>query len=1600
MRRFIYIIFLLPVFLFSQTKEENYIKTTTYFGDNPYTYDDFLGGIPAHAIFTTINNLPGIIDFSVHLEDDLLTINILSDPENDGDVNIEGRGPVGLREGNIFLIDIPQMIPDQDLGELSFFNGNSTGYMVSIENNYLVFTSNVIPAPTFPYRYALENFTYVIDLDPNDFEKSKQITYYDGLGRPKQSISKQAGGARQDIITPIVYHSSGRQEKEYLPYANPSQTTGSNLNYRDQNTLLNTDYPDYYLDKYPDDVTLNEQIFYSEKVFDKSPINKVLEQAAPGADWSVDSEHTIKFGYATNTNLDEVKIFKVFHPTEGGFKNLEKTQLDFDGHYNPNELYKTITKDENWSPTQTFAKDHTIEEFKNKLGQVVLKRSYNENDAHDTYYVYDAFGNLTYVIPPLASDEIAIEGNQGFRIASQTNYSWIDLVNVDKKFADAYNKKLLDYNNETILNADIENEYNGQGGFTVTTQQNEDLVTLSMSFSANSSFELKKGELVSLKEYGKFKDTELGKLSGTNYNYVFLIKNNAIVIEGDGKLTAINQTLSSSTKLDYTDNYPWTDIMDIDPKDASNYEAQLKNYPNSEWLTVTIANPYNGHGGLNISVDQNDVITLNLNASFSTPLNLKKGLSIPLSSKRALADRYLGELSGTGYNYRFSIKENALYIVGAGVATSLSGFFTSPPPTTSPEEIAGLCYIYHYGYRNRLIEKKIPGKGWEYIVYDKLDRPILTQDAKLRLSNKWLFTKYDIYNRVVYTGTFNFTPASTTEDNLGRLELQDEVDDPNRPNIEWHEVRTPEGEEEEINETPIFYTHASFPQNNLDLLTINYYDNYTDFDVPEIELAPNTTIYDEVITSNVKTLPTYSQVRVLGTDDWITSVTYYDEDARPIYSASKNDYLVTVDKVKSDLDFAGKVLQTESTHKKDANPVITITDVFTYDHVGRLQTQVQTIAGNDPELIVSNHYDELGQLVSKNVGGEFVGAPEDATGLQTVDFKYNIRGWLKTINNGNTIDNDLFGFQLDYNTGVDPLYNGNISETHWQTANDHNPRSYNYTYDALNRLKMANYNGNYIVEGTLTQEENYSLDAIGYDKNGNITVLERQGLIVAENRIDLIDDLTYDYQSSSNKLIRVTDDASVDGFKDGTTALPGDPDYQYDINGNLTVDTNKNITNIIYNHLNLPELIIFSSPEGSIGYKYSATGVKLEKAVMWVGSPGSVTSTQYAGAFIYDKTNTIGGMPNPNPPPPPVFELQFINHPEGYAQPNTLGTFDYIYQYKDHLGNIRLSYKNNGNMATPNLEILEENNYYPFGLKQKGYNGNIISSNIALKKTYNGKEYQDELGLNWHDYGARNYDAALGRWMNIDPLADKYYEYSPYAYAVNNPILFIDPDGQRVEWMDNIDPEDAQIIGAAIHYLRKNSKSFDRAFTKLHNSKAIYKVGSAKSGGGRGMFMPNRQPTETTNENGGTVYEDDLGRVSTHSGEGGEITFNLGNITKNGLEAIDIVPEEFSHAFSHETYTNGGKFDEYGNRPEQGNFEFEGQIMSGIIKKQAKVRTNPNQPNKFAEEFGKKFDASKFSETLKTWYNRTDNFYRTDYGAKINAQQLPTSVLKILKKDD
>ena len=1126
-------------------------------------------------------------------------------------------------------------------------------------------TENYVKTTT----YQIPTQTDVVD----DEQKIENITYYDGLGRVMQSVSAKAGGNKQNVVQMVTYDSLGRTSKQYLPYATPTEM-GTPLNFTNQGVLKDSIETFYNTFKYE-----NTQNPYSETLFEESPLSRPLRQGAPGNSWVIQKDtifdHTIHYIYTANTTSnqddegDDVLDFNVvFNGTD-----ITQPSLQLIGIHSENRLSKTIVQDENFEqryeavgpppgpfdPPQEYtiveSGDHAIEEFTNKKGQVVLKRTYDQEVPHDTYYVYDDFGNLTFVLSPEGSSQI---------------------------------------------------------------------------------------------------------VNGSNL--------------------------------------------------VSNYQDIL--------------------------------------------------------------DR--------------------------------------------------LCYQYRYDYRNRLIEKKIPAKGWEYIYYDLLDRPVLTQDARLRENNQYLFTKYDALNRVVYTGIYQATGGGSNTLIQTAINAQ----------TSFNETRTAATS---IGNDTIYYSNGVFPSSNITIHTVNYYDSYIDH--AGITLPP--TVYADSLTNSTRGLPTVSKVRVLENSDWITSVTGYDEKARPVYGVSVNAYLDTEDITESRLDFIGKVLESKTTHQKTRHQAIVTKDYFTYDHQNRLVTHTQQIDNEPVQLIASNSYDEIGQLESKRVGGQLfeigytdlvnvvvsndgyfitktddansynaglatIGKLEDNGGfsftietigselrvglnnintdpgaggmnyyylfttnynsngylyyvftrplagggstlqysgrylsdnknfsieieegvahfkqngnikvsvpledseipligdislktpnsqisnlnfyattidksLQKVDYAYNVRGWLTDINpETNQNEADLFTFKLYYDDteGFDtsqditptPLYNGNIVQTIWSTANtDKQERSYAYTYDALNRISIAS-SGKGVAFNT---KDVYSLYDVSYDKNGNIGTLKRDSQ-ASKSSTALMDDLTYTY--IGNQLQKV-DDASgnTNGFKDGGQFAN---DYTYDVNGNLTTDQNKKITNITYNHLNLPTSIIINDAggeNGTITYIYDATGIKLAK-VLVDNSQGITKTTSYAGGYIYERVGSVE-------------TLQLFSHPEGYIEPIiTSGStaYQYAFNYTDHLGNIRLTYadSNLDGSIESKSEIISEKHYYPFGLQQKGYNDAVTSNvnSVAERFMFGGKEYGQELGLDWYDISARNYDPALGRWMNIDPLSEKFHSWSLYNYVYNNPNMFIDPTG-------------------------------------------------------------------------------------------------------------------------------------------------------------------------------------------------------------------------------
>jgi RHS repeat-associated protein len=925
------------------------------------------------------------------------------------------------------------------------------------------------------------------------------IVYYDGIGRPIQKIDGKQSSNGKDILTYIEYDSIGRQKREYLPIIADQvdlQYVPGNLQ-----SVIAAQYQTYY----------GDDKAYSEKLFENSPFNTVLKMASPGNDWKMGSNHEIRINQQLNSDNDVVlyNVTTSWNPTSLCYEPLLSTSM---ANYGTGKLYKTITKNENW----TTGKNNTTEEFKDNRGKIILRRMYSDYTvggvvtssevAHDTYYVYDDYGNLTYVIPPIVN-----------------------------------------------------------------------------------------------------------------------------------KSTIVTQS-----------------ILD------------------------------------------------------------------------------------------------------------------------------DLCYQYKYDSRNRLVEKRVPGKDWEYIVYNSQNKPVATGPVFTPfggLEKGWLVTKYDALGRVAYTCWYQYDVNAEK-----RVSLQSNLTTNWSESFSLHPVV--------VDGKGINYTNNINPSDGITLLTVNYYDKYTFDDAitpGEVEGEPTLT--------NPKGLATGTWVRVLEEPSQTIgnlSCILYDNKGRPIRNHTLN-YLGGVTIVDTKLDFVGRTEYSKTFHKRtDLSDLLTVLDEFAYTPEDRLISHIQTINNLPSENIAINTYNEWGQLISKNVGGSIAA-------LQKVDYSYNIKGWLTGINNDpsnngilNTSENDLFLFRTNYNTVEDDmnqqvtaLYDGNISETFWRSSTDDVLRKYGYQYDNLNRLT----NSFYQKPGSNPVFNMYN-EKMAYDKNGNIQTMQRNGDFDSDIYAPIeIDDLSYFYDTDKkNQLMKVTDDSnSPKGFTDDSDGTNDTvDDYSYDASGNMTADENKGIIKIDYNHLNLPTKITFVTGD-EIKYLYNGAGQKMAKTV--TTTVGDIV-TEYLNGYQY--TNGV---------------LNFFPHTEGYVnvthcpecQTEFQHRFNYVYNYLDYLGNIRLSY--GYDQKDEKIKVIEENHYYPFGLKHTRYNSGIkhyepdeefpekmkleqvpAGETVVNKYKYNGKEWQDELSLNLYDYGARNYDPAIGRWMNIDPLAEQMRRWSPYNYCFNNPLSFTDPDGMGPEW--------------------------------------------------------------------------------------------------------------------------------------------------------------------------------------------------------------------------
>jgi len=686
------------------------------------------------------------------------------------------------------------------------------------------------------------------------------------------------------------------------------------------------------------------------------------------------------------------------------------------------------------------------------------------------------------------------------------------------------------------------------------------------------------------------------------------------------------------------------------------------------------------------------------------------------------------------------------------------------PPKVEPDASAAipqttldnLCYQYRYDGLNRLISKKVPGKGWEFMVYNKLNQVIMTQDSvqRMKANQEWNVTKYDAQGRIAITGIYVHTGSTTGTSYLTSMQTSMDA----HTGGQW-ETRITTGNG---------YTNVSLPSSLGTTLSINYYDDYN---FPGGNPYPYAGTDASTMTRG---LLTGSKVNVLGTSNMLSTVNYYDRDGKVVRTFKqhyKGGTLVATnyDEISSTYDFTGAVLTATRSHKVSGVEQLKVLSEYSYDHRGRKINSWQTINTGARVLLSQVDYDDLGHVYKKKLHSTNNGT----SFLSTTTYAYGVRDWVKSTSSS------LLSTQFFYQP------NGNISVMNY-TGKYSGSRNFNYTYDNLNRLTKSVYGTSSgggdvsrmaglqsIEEQNLFSAANELSEEIAYDKMGNIVSLKRGA---SSNTA-----ITYTYANSgmSNRL--------------SSTSGPIAGSFAYDGNGSAISDSRRGVTSIVYNQLNLPQTVTATQ---SASYVYDASGTKL-KSVQGTETREYISGIQYKGGA-----------------------LEFFATEEGRAvRIPADGTYRYEYNLTDHLGNVRVSFQDSLGVAS----VIQEDEFYAFGLNKNAY-----TSGTKNNYLYNGKELQTVL-TEEYDYGARFYDPVIARWSVIDPLAEMMRRHSPYNYAFNNPINFIDPDGMAPQsWGDYTKSMDQSVgINAGFYQDDKKKKKVEKKEEKKEEPKEEKKDNTA-----------------------------------------------------------------------------------------------------------------------------------------------------------------------------
>ena len=467
------------------------------------------------------------------------------------------------------------------------------------------------------------------------------------------------------------------------------------------------------------------------------------------------------------------------------------------------------------------------------------------------------------------------------------------------------------------------------------------------------------------------------------------------------------------------------------------------------------------------------------------------------------------------------------------------------------------CYFYHYDEYGRQIEKQMPGREPEYLVYDRRDRLMMSQDGNMRTKKQWMIYRYDDLSRLTLQ---SLATDTSTDQALRHKEFCDAFNTLNPPAL---------------------YTGSSTTVQKY------AYDHYGWFNDPALAFEHVDGLTRENGASlqdpEVRGYKTYEQLAVLTADDiqdYRDRAFYYDYKGRVIQTVEK-DSRGNILRTTSRYDLIGNLLAQRESYTHGGTTDV-LDRAFEYDSRSRMTKE--TAQFNDGEQAVVNHtYDDLGQLTGKTYG----------TGAHAIHetMDYNIQGWLTEKSS------ELFEMNLRYfdprRDWVAASYTGNITEWKWQHkqvdgATLCDDYTYAYTYDNLGRLQSADLYSR--DDDTLDGAVSGFSERMSYDKNSNILTLNRRGS--PDENVQ-----SYGFEYIGNQRTKERNSNSS---------------YGYDGNGNMTEDALAGF-GMSYNILNLPEYIQDNWGSGEISHRYSylADGTKMS-----IGDYEN-SGYQYAGSLVY-----------------------------------------------------------------------------------------------------------------------------------------------------------------------------------------------------------------------------------------------------------------------------------------------------------------------------------------------------------------------------------------------